>query len=91
MAENETLFVDDKALALCHKIEDLPASELQTEISIMASEQHERIQLLKKFVTYVCIERGYISVMKAAKAIGCYVEDITGEDIPAETAEQGGS
>jgi hypothetical protein len=35
--------VKQKALELCHKIETLPASELQTEISIMASDLYHEI------------------------------------------------
>lgn len=31
------------ALELCHKIEGLPASELQTEVSIMAGELHDKL------------------------------------------------
>lgn len=42
LKENETPYfyksIDQKALELCREIEKLPASELQTKISLMASE-----------------------------------------------------
>lgn len=40
--------IKQKALELCWKIETLPASELQTEVSIMASELYSEIELCIK-------------------------------------------
>jgi len=40
--------IKQKALELCWKIETLPASELQTEISIMASDLHSEIKQLNE-------------------------------------------